>query len=194
MESQDRTDPPTAPEAEPLPTTGPRIILVVGVALMTAFFVYQAIRSDATAASEGDVTAYDWSVVDVNGDAVKLSDYKGRAVLLNVWATWCPPCVGELPSLAKLSERPELKEANVAVLLVSVDQGREPVVDFLGRNDLGDADVLVAMDRPPGEFATTAIPATFIIDPDGTIVDSELGARDWNTDETVDLLTRLARR
>ena len=175
------------------PPNGVRMLLVLAATVAVAFFVYRAVVADTDEGKEtGKVTEYSWKLVNPDGESVKLSDYKGRPVLLNVWATWCPPCIAELPSIAKLSKRPELKEANVAVVLVSVDQYVEDVKEFTSDRDLGTANVVVAAGEPPAEFVSAAVPTTYLIAPDGRIVRRVVGGMDWDTDEIAASLVKLA--
>lgn len=161
-----------------------RIVLMALAVFAGGFVLYrEMVGSNAGGGGGAGSTEYAWKVVNSDGAPVDLADYKGRPVLLNVWATWCPPCMMEMPSLIALSKRPELKDADVAVVLVSVDDALDPVQRFLNRTDVGEAEVLVATSNPPAEFRTSGIPATFLIDPDGRIVRREVGAMDWNTPE-----------
>lgn len=190
---QSKPEPMAPPPSDGAPM-GVRVLLMALAVLVVGFFLYREIAVDAGAATGGSAASYDWKVVAPDGTPVNLEDYKGRPVLLNVWATWCGPCMMEMPSLIALAERPELKEANVAVLLVSTDGDLEPVQRFLSRTKTGNAEVLVAAEMPPKTFSTTGIPATFLISPDGMIVRREIGAMDWNTPEVVEELVGLADR
>lgn len=172
------------------PSNAVPIFLMVLALSVVGFFTY---RDAILGMPVGGPTQFAWKVVTPEGTPVDLASYRGRPVLLNVWATWCGPCLMEMPSLIALSQRPELKEANVAIVLVSTDGDLDPVRRFLSKTDIGAAEVLIAAEMPPPEFSTAGIPATFLIDPAGTIVRSEVGAMDWNTDKTADELVALAR-
>ena len=171
-------------------SAGLRIVLMAVATLAVGFFVYRTVMVEPVGPAGS--TSYRWEVVRPDGVPVNLASYRGRPVLLNVWATWCPPCLMEMPSIVALSERPELAEADVAVLLVSTDQDLETVQQFLARTDVGHAEVVVANGPPPVEFLTDGIPATFLIAPDGQIARRVIGSTDWNTDEVVDTLVGLA--
>jgi thiol-disulfide isomerase/thioredoxin len=173
-------------------SNGVRVLLMAAAVLVVGFFLYREIAVDA--AEGGSAADYGWKVVSPDGSPVDLASYQGRPVLLNVWATWCGPCMMEMPSLIALSENPKVKEAGVSVLLVSTDGDLEPVQKFLSRTKTGNADVVLAAEMPPKAFSTTGIPATFVIAPDGTIVRKEIGAMDWNTPEIVSELVALAKK
>ncbi len=198
MSKDSSTAPEMTPDESGSPSSAQKLestqrlrIFLMALAVLAGGFVLYREMLGTNAGGGGGRTQYSWKVVNPDGAPVDLASYKGRPVLLNVWATWCPPCMMEMPSLIALSERPELKNANVAVVLVSVDDGLDPVRRFLDRTDVGEADVLVAASNPPAEFSTSGIPATFLIDPDGRIVRREVGAMDWNTPEIATELSSL---
>lgn len=106
-----------------------------------------------------------------------LSDWRGRHVILNIWASWCPPCVAEMPALERLHRR---AGERVAVVSVSVDESRgaaRPLVEQLGLT------FPVLLDQGGERLAswgTVKYPETWIIDPDGVVVERIIGARDWD--------------
>lgn len=130
-----------------------------------------------------------WVLRDLQDAPVPFETYKGRVVFLNIWATWCPPCVAELPAIANLASNRRLKD--VAFLCVSADESPEVVRSFLkGKN--WPMTVLRATDIPQG-FATDGIPATFVVAPDGRVVVAEVGAAQWDDPSVVDFLEGLAK-
>jgi thiol-disulfide isomerase/thioredoxin len=190
------TDPSLSSPTPPIDggSNNVRIVLMAAAVLLVGFFLYREVAVEGAGGGGGSAADYGWKVVAPDGSPVDLASYKGRPVLLNVWATWCPPCMMEMPSLIALSQDPELKEADVAVLLVSTDGDLEPVRQFLARTDTGNAEVVMAAEMPPEVFSTAGIPATFLIAPDGTIVRKEVGAMDWNTPEVVSELVALSKK
>jgi thiol-disulfide isomerase/thioredoxin len=133
---------------------------------------------------------YTWKLEDLTEQPVQFSRFKGKAVFLNIWATWCGPCVGEMPSIAKLAENPLLKSKNIEFVCVSTDDSVDTVVEFV-RDKKWPMTVLHARSLPP-VFLTDAIPATYIISPGGRIVAAEVGANDWNTADVVAFLEKTA--
>ena len=131
---------------------------------------------------------YQWTLRDLDDTPVPFDRFKGRTVFLNIWATWCPPCVAELPSIANLADNPRLKD--VAFLCVSTDDSPRRVKDFLRDKHWG-MTVLRATDLPEA-FSTEGIPATFLIAPDGRIAASEVGSARWDDPSVVDFLAGLA--
>jgi thiol-disulfide isomerase/thioredoxin len=133
---------------------------------------------------------YGWTLEDLKEQPLKFSRFEGKTVFLNVWATWCGPCVGEMPSIARLAANPQLKERNVEFVCVSVDDSAETVREYVA-NQKWPMTVLHSRSLPP-VFQTDGIPATFIIAPGGRIVAAEVGASDWDRPEVVSFLEKTA--
>jgi len=132
--------------------------------------------------------APDFTVRD-SEHAVSLSELKGKVVVLNFWATWCPPCIEEMPSLVRMQQRMQAK--GVTVLAVSVD-----VDDSSYRRFLKDHNVSLLSVRDPDQksnslYGTFKFPETYIIDRNGVMRRKFIGAVDWTEPEIIDFLGRL---
>ncbi|CDK99958.1 putative membrane-bound proteins with a thioredoxin-like domain [Magnetospirillum gryphiswaldense MSR-1 v2] len=127
-----------------------------------------------------------------NGKAISFSDWRGKVVVLNVWATWCGPCVQEMPSLDRLAA--QLPAERFAVLAVSQDKGgsavAKPFLDKLGIKNLR------ALGDPAGrlsrDLGVRGLPTTFILDQQGNIVSRLEGPAAWDSVQVVSYLRRLA--
>jgi thiol-disulfide isomerase/thioredoxin len=138
----------------------------------------------------GEPASYNWTLRDLQDKPTSFEQFKGKPVFLNVWATWCGPCVREMPSIARLAETPSLRDKGIAFVCVSVDDSTEKVRRFVeGR---GWQMSFFRAESTPPVFSTDGIPATFIIAPDGRVVTSEVGAAEWDSPETIALLEKLA--
>ncbi len=135
--------------------------------------------------------APDFTLPDLDNNAVTLSAYKGKVVLLNFWATWCAPCVTELPAMEKLYR--ELKGEGLVLLAVSVDdssaqlkiqQFRERFL--LSFRILRDTSAAISEKK----FGTFRLPETYLIDRTGVIQNKIIGAQSWDNPRTVELLRR----
>jgi thiol-disulfide isomerase/thioredoxin len=133
---------------------------------------------------------YDWSLVDLNDKPVLFSRFKDKTIFLNFWATWCGPCLREMPSIEKLARNPRLQGKNIEFVCVSVDRSTEVVRQYVADKN-SPMTILRTADVPP-VFQTEGIPATFVIAPDGRIAGSEVGAVDWNEPHVVEFLEKLA--
>lgn len=118
----------------------------------------------------------------LEGDSVDLAGLRGRVVVLNVWATWCAPCIREMPALQRIHEK--LADRGLSVVAVSVDVAAagadEEVRAFVDRFDLTFTVLRDASGRIEDAFGVAGLPTTFIIDRDGRIQRKILGAREWD--------------
>ncbi len=128
---------------------------------------------------------------DLYGNPLTLADYSGKVVLLNIWATWCPPCRAEMPSLDRLAG--EMEGPDFAVIALSTDRaGPERVAQFY--DDMQIENLKVMHDRS-GDFARQAgvlgLPATLILDRQGREIGRILGDTDWDSPEARAILRRV---
>ncbi len=133
---------------------------------------------------------YGWTLQDLDGKSVSFGEFAHKAVVLNLWATWCGPCRMEMPGLVRLAEDPRLK--GVAFVAVTAEPANDNVRK-VAKEELRGLTVLRAGDMPE-VFASNAIPATFIIAPDGKVVASEIGSVRWDDPSVVDFLEKLAKQ
>jgi peroxiredoxin len=123
-----------------------------------------------------------------------LDDYRGKVIVLNVWATWCPPCVYEMPSFERLHQT--VRDTNLRIVAISVDEfvGGDSVLAFargLGVTFEILHDSSRTIDRA---YQITGYPETFVIARDGTIRKKWIGPADWSSEENVALVRGLLRR
>jgi peroxiredoxin len=114
---------------------------------------------------------------DIEGKVHRLSDYRGSAVLVNFWATWCTPCREEMPSIEAL--RAALQGKRFVVLAVNVGESGRSARDFAGTMTLGFPLLLDRDARTSKAWGARILPASFVVGPDGRIRYSYLGALDW---------------
>jgi len=119
----------------------------------------------------------------LDGAPVTLADFEGQVVLVNFWATWCAPCVREMPDLERLHLA--LRDEGFAVLAVSEDRGGAGVVaPFLARLDLQWLPVYLDSKSKLGRaFAVKALPTSFLVDRQGRVVAGLIGPADWGSPE-----------
>jgi len=126
------------------------------------------------------VPAPNFTLSALGGKMVSLTDYRGKVILLNIWATWCPPCVEEMPSMQKLYQ--ELKDESFEILAVSIDvSGAKAVLPFMKKHKLSFPALTDTKGAIKSLYQTTGVPESFIIDKDGIIVEKVIGPRDWAT-------------
>lgn len=138
---------------------------------------------------EPAVFAPDFSLPGVTDEVIKLSDYKGKIILLNFWATFCVPCRLEMPSLQALSEK--YHNDNLEIIAISVDHGREKSVKkWIAKNNL-DFPIALEGQNAGNAYEVSALPVTFIIGKQGQLIGRILGEREWNSEETTQLIELL---
>ena len=120
---------------------------------------------------------------------VRLADYRGKLVLLNFWATWCPPCVAEVPSLNALYK--QFREDGLVVLAVSVDTEEEAYRRFLDRFGVTFPTVLDPERRVSSRYGTMKYPESYLIDRQGTVIQKYVGPEDWERPEIVNYIRSL---
>ena len=143
-----------------------------------------------------DRPAPDFKVQD-SDRTVSLDQFKGKVVVLNFWASWCPPCVEELPSLMQLQT--ELQNKGVVVLGVSVDADasdyekflKDHNVNFLTVRDPGQQNKTGVVAEVSAKYGTYRFPETYIIDRDGMVRRKLIGAVNFTQPEIVEYLSRL---
>ncbi|MBI3993519.1 MAG: TlpA family protein disulfide reductase [Candidatus Lambdaproteobacteria bacterium] len=119
-----------------------------------------------------------FDVATPNGALLRLADYRGRVVLLSFWATWCPPCIREMPSLERLHQ--SLQGRGLVVLAVSLDrEGAVTVLPFVQRLALTFPVALDPEGRVGALYGAADLPSTFLIDRQGRVVAAAKGGRDW---------------
>jgi cytochrome c biogenesis protein CcmG, thiol:disulfide interchange protein DsbE len=144
-------------------------------------------------------SAPNFTAFDLQGAVRTLDDYRGKVLLVNVWATWCPPCQEEMPSMERLYR--EIGHEDFEILAVSVDAALGSR-DSFGRPG-GDLEsfgesmglTFTILHDPSGKiqqtFQTTGIPESFVVDRGGTIIKKVAGATAWDAPVNVELIRRL---
>jgi thiol-disulfide isomerase/thioredoxin len=126
---------------------------------------------------------------DVFGNTVSLSDFRGKIVFLNFWATWCPPCVIEMPSMQKLHRR--FKDKNFIMVAINSQETDAQVKSFFNKYKLSFTALLDSSAEVGAWFDVNAFPTTFVLDKKGRIIGRALGPREWDSQASVALFDYL---
>lgn len=129
---------------------------------------------------------YRWRLEELGGKRTSLEAFRGKVLFINMWATWCGPCVQELAGIQALTESIEEETSEVAFLLVSPE--RPEVVERFLRVHGYDLPVYLEIQEMPPAFGLEALPTTWIVDSMGRIVLKHRGVADWNQPEVRELL------
>ncbi|MBW6484139.1 MAG: TlpA family protein disulfide reductase [Vicingaceae bacterium] len=132
---------------------------------------------------------YNLKVRNLDGSYVNLADYKGKVIFLNFWATWCLPCVAELPSINKMYN--QLKDENIVFLLIS-NETFEKVAKYRERKKFDvPFHIIDSTGYIPRLYQSPSIPTTFIINKNGEIIKASAGAEDWNDEAFITELRKI---
>jgi peroxiredoxin len=126
---------------------------------------------------------------DIDGQIHRLSDYRGRVILVNFWATWCPPCREEMPAMQRAWE--ELRDERFVILAVNVGENADQIFTFTGNYDV---DFPLLMDRDSSvirDWPIKGLPTSYVIDPEGRVAYRAIGGRAWDAPRVIGQLRAL---
>lgn len=137
----------------------------------------------AVAQSNVRSTAPLFTLFDTDGHEIALEDYRGKVVLINFWATWCPPCIEEMPALQGLKE--SFAARPFEILAINMAEDQEAIDTFLERTGFSFSFPLIL--DPGGviadQYQVSSLPATMLVDRAGRFAFGGVGAREWNSPE-----------
>ncbi|MDX1364769.1 TlpA family protein disulfide reductase [Arenibacter latericius] len=174
-----------------------RLVILAGVLVLLfsplgfkiKTFASRLIATSASKVKESmqvSLDTYNWELLDLEGNVFQFESQKEAVVLINFWATWCPPCVAEMPSLQNLYD----DYGDKITFMFVTDDHRKKVDAFLEKRNLK-LPVYYSNSPVPNMLSSKLLPTTYIINKEGKIVVAETGAADWNSDKTRELLDEL---
>ncbi len=137
---------------------------------------------------KGAQPAPDFELVDVDGDKHRLSDYRGKPLIINFWATWCPPCREEMPSMNRAWHK--VKD-DVSMLAINVGEDEDTIFIFSADYPI---DFPVLLDQSGDvikQWPVKGLPTTFVLDREGNIHYTAVGAREWDDDALLEIVKGL---
>ncbi|CRI63995.1 putative Thiol-disulfide oxidoreductase resA [Thiocapsa sp. KS1] len=136
-----------------------------------------------------DIQAPEFDLQGPAGEPQRLLDHRGKPIILNFWATWCPPCRAEMPSMQRAHET--VTDEGISVIAVNVGEDAETIARFLSETDV---DFPIPMDLDSEvvqSYPVKGLPTTFVIDPEGRLVYSATGEREWDDPALLDQVRAL---
>jgi peroxiredoxin len=124
-----------------------------------------------------------------DGRTYRLADYRGKVVVLNFWATWCPPCRYEMPSMEHAHEK--LKGENIVILAINVGEDANTIFAFTGQYPVSFPLPLDVDGSVTRKYPIVGLPTTFIIDSQGNVTHRAIGGRDWDSDQILGQLRKM---
>ena len=134
----------------------------------------------------------DFELSDLRGNSRKLSDFQGKLIILNFWATWCPPCRAEMPSMERLYRK--LKAEGLEIVAIDLREGANLVEPFVKEYSLTFPVLLDRDGRVGAKYGVRSIPTTYVIGRDGTVIAGRIGGQEWDGTEVETLLRALLER
>ena len=157
------------------------------LSLLVLLFVLPGCTKEEKPAVEGN-PAPNFTLKDLEGREVKLADLKGKVVVLNFWATWCPPCREEIPSMMQLNQAMAGKPFQM--LAVSIDEGGQAaVVGYFKQSGNNLPALLDPTQAVSKRYGTTGVPESFVIDKKGVILKKVVGGVNWSDPAAIKFMT-----
>ena len=136
-----------------------------------------------------DKPAPDFVLPDTEGRTHRLEDYAGKVVVLNFWATWCPPCREEMPAMERLHQM--VSDEPIAVVAINVGEDEDTIFRFTGDYPVSFPLLMDREGRIVEDYPVIGLPTTYILDPAGIIRHRAVGTREWDSPELVEALRAL---
>lgn len=140
---------------------------------------------------DGSIAAVDFAVPALDGEMQRLSDYRGEFIFLNFWATWCPPCREEMPSMEYL--RAELADEPFRIVAVNLQENAAVVQRFIEEHGFQFSVLLDASGRVATNYGVRGLPTSYFISPSGTVLGTLVGIRHWDEPDLVEAMRQIAR-
>lgn len=166
-------------QAEAGPPRGRAVVIVAAIAILLAAFGTVWLQSSKYEPLTVGKTAPDFALPDLGDKTVRLSDYRGKVVFLNFWATWCQPCREEMPSMEVLHQT--FQKDGLVVLAVSIDRvtTKKDIPPFIKSMSLTFPVLVDSWGQTDKSYKLMGVPETYIIDQEGVLREKVIGPRDW---------------
>ena len=162
-------------------------------AILLGFFLLSAISATAFAGTPGEVEIggylRDLKLQGFDGKTKKFSDFRGKPLIINVWASWCGPCRAEMGSLERLARRYSGKQFNV--IGISTDDDGYAAAAFIKRSKVSFENFLDSNVLLENMLGANTIPLTILVDANGRVLEKASGAYEWDSPETVDAIAEI---
>ncbi len=148
------------------------------------------ISPDISAIINPEEADFNLELMDMEGNISRLSDHKGKLIFLNEWATWCPPCIAEMPSIQNLYNKVK-GNPNIVFVMLSMDDTNDKPRKFIQKKKYT-FPVYMASGRIPKVFRSRSIPTTFVISPEGKIISKKVGMAKYNSKRFINYIEKHA--
>ena len=187
------TDPINQSPANTAPRTGPSrtLVVIAAAAILGVMFLVVWLQSSKYEPLVVGKEAPDFQLPDLNEKQLRLSDYRGKVVFLNFWATWCKPCREEMPSMEVLYKN--FEKDGLVILAVSIDRvtTKKEIPPFVKGLNLTFPVLVDSWGQTDKRYKLMGVPETYIIDQQGVLREKVIGPRDWTRLDNLKVLTQL---
>jgi peroxiredoxin len=159
--------------------------------MLAAGMVASAVSSEHQTLTplDGESAAPDFALPDVDGGIHRLSDYRGRVVIVNFWATWCPPCREEMPAMQRAWE--VLQREDIIMLAIDVGEDEDTIFAFTADYPVTFPLLLDRNSDVIQQWPVRGLPTTFVVDPQGRLAYRAIGARQWDSQAILEKIRAL---
>ncbi len=153
------------------------------------FFSHYANAGQGLTLLPKKILAKDFSLKDMDGKTHTLKDYRGKPVIINFWATWCPPCREELPAMNKGWQK--IKPLGIGMIAINVGEDEDTIFNFMADYPIEFQVLLDTSGDIINDWSVMGLPTTFVLDKNGYIIYRAIGGRDWSSDALLDKVKAL---
>ncbi|MTI30232.1 TlpA family protein disulfide reductase [Xanthovirga aplysinae] len=176
---------------------GNKLLIIAGLLIFSSFLVTaQYVNASSQPkqvpipepSSEQEFPDADFSMQlkDMSGKQISLEDLKGKVIFMNLWASWCSPCIKEMPSIQALYDKTDRDK--VAFVMLSLDENDEKAEKFIKKRGFTFPVYRLTKNELPGLYQTQAIPTTYVISPKGKLLVRHQGMADYSSQDMVDFI------
>jgi peroxiredoxin len=163
--------------------------------LLSLFILVVSLPSIAQQAGKGLTQlpdrpqAPDFVLADIDGNQYRLSDYRGQVVIINFWATWCPPCRAEMPSMQRAWQ--QLEKEGILMLGINVGEDEDTIFPFTANYPVEFPLLMDQDSRVINQWPVRGLPTTFVVSPEGKITYRAIGGREWDDPDLLAMVRAL---
>lgn len=168
-----------------LKLTGAFVLLAIILTSIAAYATPQTMQT-----VEPVFAAPSFELIDLDDENHTLDQYKGKPVIINFWATWCPPCREEMPSMERAWQK--IEDEGIAMLGINVGEDFDTVFGFTGEIEMSFPLLLDLDGKATQQWPIRGLPTTFVLDPQGRVIYQAIGGREWDDEGLLDVVRSLA--
>jgi len=162
------------------------------IAIMVLIANGQTYAQQTMQAMPGNPVAKNFKLKNLDGEFVSLSDFKGKVVMINFWATWCPPCRKEMPSMQRAWE--QYQKNDIMMLAVHIGGDVDEIWSFVSEYNLDFPVLIDGNSKVSNAWPILGIPTSFVIDKQGKIAYRAIGGREWDSPQLMQMMLSLNKK